>query len=63
MHKKYFETMYCKRSNITKSSYNRWRVTLPCACGYDGCRGWAAVSRNEDMIKDHMELYAPKEEK
>lgn len=61
MKKEEFEAGYCKRSNITKSSYDRWFVPLPCACDYEGCKGWAAVGKDKDLIKDHMELYTPKQ--
>ena len=61
MTKDEFEKGYCQRSNITKSFYDEWFTTLPCACDYEECKGWAAVRR--DFIKDHMELYAPEGEK
>ena len=32
-------------------------VVLPCACGRDGCEGWAVVANNEQSIKAHNELY------
>lgn len=60
MKKEEFEAGYCERSNITRFYYDKWFITLPCACDYEGCKGWAAVSKKDDFIKDHMELYAPK---
>jgi hypothetical protein len=59
--KEQFERAYCERSHISLEQYHEWRVTLPCACDYEECEGWAAVSKDERAIADHMELYAPKE--
>lgn len=33
------------------------RNALPCACGEDGCKGWAMVGA--DSIDSHLRLYAP----
>lgn len=59
MTKEEFEQGYCKRSNILRASYNRYYVTLPCACDYEKCEGWGKVRNEPDSIKDHMFLYAP----
>ena len=61
MSKEDFEAMYCGRSNITRERYKQWFITLSCACDYKECKGWAAVHNSPDMIKDHLELYAPRE--
>lgn len=61
MLKEEFGARYCENSGITKEFYDEWFITLSCACDYDGCEGWAAVRNSDDMIKDHMELYAPRE--
>lgn len=60
MNKRQFEEGYIKRSKITSEFYHKYFVTLPCRCGADVCRGWAAVHNNPEMIKDHKEFYAPK---
>ena len=59
MQKKDFEATYCRRSNITKPFYDKWFITLPCACDCTACEGWAAVGRSDGAIKAHTELYAP----
>ncbi len=63
MTKSEFERGYCKRSNISLKDYRCWFVTLPCACDYGECEGWAAIHNTPDMIANHTELYTPKEEK
>ncbi|KKL51393.1 hypothetical protein LCGC14_2295930 [marine sediment metagenome] len=50
---KEFERAYIKRSNISRSFYNRWRITLPCKCDDDGCEGWASISKNPDSVHHH----------
>ena len=35
-------------------------VALPCCCGVDVCKGWAALTNNPMLIDAHMELYSPK---
>lgn len=54
-----FEDNYTTRSNITKEQYNRWKVTLPCDCGENGCQGWAAISREPDSIHHHCQFNFP----
>ena len=56
--KETFESNYCGRSNITRDFYNKWFTTLPCACDYEGCRGWAAVRHG--LEEDQIRLYAPR---
>ena len=63
MTKEEFEQGYCDRSNITREQYKEWFTTLQCACDYELCKGWAAVPNEPDIIKAHLELYAPKEAK
>lgn len=63
MTKEEFEEYYIENSKITPEIFSRYFVTLPCACDYEGCRGWAAVRNDPMLIKDHNELYAPKTEK
>jgi hypothetical protein len=59
--KEEFEASYLDNSNISKEMYDKFFVTLPCACNYEKCLGWAAVSNREDSIRIHNDLYAPKE--
>lgn len=61
MTKEQFEKGYIKRSGISIEEYRMFYVTLPCACGQKGCKGWAAVSKNPESIKAHQELYAPRQ--
>lgn len=62
MTKEEFEKGYCERSGITIEFYNKYKVTLPCACGEEDCEGWAAMSNDPELIKWHMQFYAPKKE-
>jgi len=60
-----FVRAYAKRSDLS----DEWAVlgfidmggrvlnALPCACGADGCEGWAMVA--PDSVNAHLELYAP----
>ncbi|MED3562348.1 hypothetical protein [Bacillus xiapuensis] len=57
MTKEEFEEKYCKESGITKQEYDKYEVTLPCNCDYEGCEGWAAVTNTQYHIRAHMELY------
>jgi len=57
MTKEEFTNRYCERSGITREFYNEHFVSLLCRCEDSSCRGWAAVSNNELMIKTHKELY------
>lgn len=54
-----FEQGYCERSNISLKEYRRWYVTLPCACDYEGCQGWAAVRNDPYIIEHHKEFNTP----
>ena len=57
--KEEFEKRYCKRGKISLALYHKHRVTLPCACGYEDCQGWAAVFNDRSSIEHHMRFYAP----
>jgi hypothetical protein len=57
--KEEFEKRYCENSDITLEEYLKYEITLPCACNYEKCEGWVAVSRNIPSIDAHMELYSP----
>lgn len=59
MTKDEFIASYCERSGITRERFDRTDVALPCACQYEDCEGWAAVSNNALSIKNHTELYSP----
>lgn len=57
---------YLKRSGMekhrTKDGYaisKYRRVALECACGHEGCEGWAMVTDDPESRKDHATLYAP----
>lgn len=58
MTKEEFEQGYIERSKITREFYDKHMITLPCNCGAENCKGFAAVGNNEQTIKMHMELYA-----
>ena len=62
MNKRGFERFYCGNSGITLKQYREYKVTLPCACDYEGCQGWAAIIKDPYIISDHRKFYAPKEE-
>ncbi|MEK4328906.1 hypothetical protein MKX70_24005 [Paenibacillus sp. FSL R7-0312] len=57
MNKKEFEEDYCRRSNIQIEEYLNGMITLPCRCGSESCKGWAAVTNNPLAIKSHVNLY------
>lgn len=59
MTKEDFIAGYCERSGVTWNELSQFEVALPCACGEDGCNGWAMVSNNPLSIKAHMDLRAP----
>lgn len=59
MTKKEFTSKYCLNSKITIEEFDQYFVTLPCRCGEDGCRGWAAVSKNPLDVKAHQSNCAP----
>ena len=61
MTKSEFVNRYCERSNITKDSFYEWMVPMPCACGEDGCAGWAAIRLNAIGIEGHLAFCAPEE--
>lgn len=60
-----FIKRYAERSGVSSEwavlgfieAGNRIKIALPCACGDDGCEGWAMVS--PDSVLSHLELYAP----
>jgi len=54
-----FESVYRRASHIDQDYYNRWFITLPCNCGEQGCRGWAAIGRNWDAIQHQLGFYLP----
>lgn len=58
--KEEFEKGYIERSHITKEWYDKYYVTLPCACGAKECQGWAKVRNTIEDIRDQMTLYVPK---
>ena len=58
MTKEEFEQNYCGRSKITMETYKLNFVTLPCACSYEECQGWAAVENESGAIRVHTELYS-----
>lgn len=35
------------------------QVALPCACGEDGCEGWAMITNNSWSIRSHLFFYGP----
>ena len=63
MTKEEFEQGYCGRSNISREYYKQYFVTLPCACDYERCEGWAKVNNDPNSIKTHKMFYSPNREK
>ena len=59
MGKDEFEKSYQENSHITKEQYDGWFVTLPCACDYEDCQGWACINNDPLSIENHQRLYAP----
>jgi len=59
MTKNEFENGYCERLNISLEQYRKYQVSLPCVCGEDGCRGWAAIRWS--CIEDHLMFSTPME--
>lgn len=59
MTKDEFITAYCERSGVSWGELSQHQVALACACGEDGCQGWAMVANDERSIRAHRELYAP----
>lgn len=55
-----FIAQYCARSQISTSLFQEHMVALLCTCGDAKCAGWAAVSKDEDSIAAHQDLYGPK---
>lgn len=35
------------------------RIALPCACGDEGCSGWAMIRRDPECIAEYAEVYGP----
>lgn len=53
MTKDEFIQQYCKGSGWTLENFNENRVALPCSCGAEYCRGWAAIDNNPKAIAHH----------
>jgi len=56
---KEFEQNYIERSRISKEEYYKYKITLPCDCGEDGCQGWAAISVQPDSVHHHCQFNFP----
>jgi len=54
-----FIDSYCKRSNISRELFHRFKVALPCQCGDEACLGWAAISHDYGAITSHIKFYGP----
>lgn len=60
MTKEEFIAGYCQRSKIIEEQLNDLNlVALPCACGAEGCEGWAMILNHPDSIAIQMQFYAP----
>ena len=57
-----FISGYVERSGVSVELLMARRVALPCACGEDGCEGWAMVPNDPDSVETHNALYAPERE-
>ena len=57
MNEEEFIKKYCYDSNISREFFDKHLVALPCSCGWERCKGWAAVSIDPDSIRRHKELY------
>lgn len=62
MTKDEFIAVYCARSEMTRDEFVADLVALPCACGYEGCEGWAAVLNEPDIVRNHNRVYGPRDE-
>ena len=61
MTKEEFEQVYCENKGISLEEYRKYHVTMPCACDYEGCTGWAAILNDPYLIADQKEFYSPTE--
>lgn len=48
-----FIASYCKRSGVTWEWLSLRRAALPCACGNEGCEGWAMIPNDPESIEWH----------
>lgn len=57
-----FEREYAERCGVSVEELRSWgRVVAPCECDYEGCEGWASVSK--DQLADHLRFYGPVEDR
>ena len=61
MTKEEFIAGYCQRSSISWDELGKYLVAMPCACGNEGCSGWAMVHNDDESIRHHLILYSPAE--
>ena len=54
-----FERDYAKRNGVAVSEFREHMISLPCNCGDEDCKGWAAISRDPEAIERHLKYYAP----
>ena len=52
-----FIKSYCKKSNISKETFNRRLVALPLKCNADNCKGLAAIENEKMSLEFHYDLY------
>lgn len=52
-----FEEGYAARAEISVEEYRKHLTTMPCDCGDEHCKGWAAVNKGREQ--DQINLYAP----
>ena len=57
MTKEEFIVGYCERSKLSRATFDRRLVALPCCCGDGSCQGWAAVTNEAEAQATHNELY------
>ena len=57
MTKEEFITGYCERSKLSRATFDRRLVVLPCQCAEPNCQGWAVVENEPGALERHKELY------
>ena len=52
-----FAKEYAQNSGMSVEEVLKTQIVLPCTCDYEGCPGWAMVSKNPLSIETHQNLY------
>lgn len=49
-----FVADYCNGSEIDEATFHTHNIALPCDCGSQACRGWAAVTKDPRRVLQHL---------